>query len=255
MSDVSTVSTGVSIAKTTTIGIVIAGAGALGLAIALVFIFVRRRKRQGIDDEESAPQMMKIQPQSLADQQGHGLRPQMGLVRSVSRHNLTQSIVLPMPLPPVPAARPRPPKVASPMLWSRSSFVSSLRSSFSSARPGASDLRKVRRVFAPLLPDELVLRPGEKLSLIQSYNDGWCTVGRKSPFHAPALSKANGYGFGQGYTADEIEVGVVPAWVFETAPRGCAEPARPIREESLGIKLVGAGEGGVREEVISWSNF
>lgn len=248
--------------------------------------------------------------------------PNPRLGRSVSRRNLTPSIVLPLPAPPLPTARPRlsvgssgpamdssgrpmssaeivahhqaagnmprpfnpysnaqsPPSYQTPGVrtstasfsFSRASILPSLRNSTvsssslyssSSSRLGQETL-KVRHVFAPLLPDELVLRSNEKLSLIQSFEDGWCIVGRRSPFYAPGLPKPSGYPFGQGVTAEEVEIGAVPSWVFERRENG-VKPERPMRTVSLGVTLVDkdiedkglGGSGEVRTDVMSWSNF
>ncbi|QRV89353.1 hypothetical protein RhiJN_17371 [Ceratobasidium sp. AG-Ba] len=99
-------------------------------------------------------------------------------------------------------------------------------------------VRKVQTVFPPLLPDELVLRIGEKVTLLQTFDDEWCVVGRDR--------------FG------EVEVGAVPAFVFTKAKSGEAFD-RPMRSTSLGVQVeMSSAPGAVwssREEVISWSNF
>ncbi|KAG8794226.1 hypothetical protein FRC12_000078 [Ceratobasidium sp. 428] len=98
--------------------------------------------------------------------------------------------------------------------------------------------RKVQTVFPPLLPDELVLRVGEKVTLLQTFDDEWCVVGRDR--------------FG------EVEIGAVPAFVFTKAKSGETFP-RPMRNTSLGVKVEMSSEPTAvwssREEVISWSNF
>ncbi|GJJ09005.1 hypothetical protein Clacol_003226 [Clathrus columnatus] len=126
---------------------------------------------------------------------------------------------------------------------------------------------KVRTIFTPLLPDELVLRPNEKLTLIKNCSDGWCIVGRKSPFYVPSPVRKE---FGQRNTErpDEIEIGAVPAWVFENNDNGNGKEnvpgERPLRSESLSVVItmgdddeVGQREkekGKERKDVISWSN-
>lgn len=140
----------------------------------------------------------------------------------------------------------------------RNSFTSSFRSSLTSGPREGSEALKVRHVFAPLLPDELVLRQNEKVTLIQSFEDGWCVVGRKSLFHAPPPGKPNEYAFGQGMAASEVEIGVVPLWVFEKRANGSTRPERPMRIESLGVTILDqsvVGSGEPRDDVISWSNF
>ncbi len=39
--------------------------------------------------------------------------------------------------------------------------------------------RKVRQVFDPVLPDEILVKLGEQLTIVQSFDDGWCVVGRE----------------------------------------------------------------------------
>ncbi|KAF8756880.1 hypothetical protein RHS01_04191 [Rhizoctonia solani] len=98
--------------------------------------------------------------------------------------------------------------------------------------------RKVQTVFPPLLPDELVLAVGEKVTLLETFDDEWCVVGRDR--------------FG------EVEVGAVPAYVF-TKLRTGEKMERPMRSTSLGVKVEMSNAPGAawssRDEVISWSNF
>ncbi|CAE6492848.1 unnamed protein product [Rhizoctonia solani] len=98
--------------------------------------------------------------------------------------------------------------------------------------------RKVQTVFPPLLPDELVLSVGEKVTLLQTFDDEWCVVGRDR--------------FG------DVEVGAVPAFVFTKLKNG-EMLERPMRSTSLGVKVEMSSAPGAawssREEVISWSNF
>lgn len=98
--------------------------------------------------------------------------------------------------------------------------------------------RKVLTVFPPLLPDELVLGVGEKVTLLQTFDDEWCVVGRDR--------------FG------EVEVGAVPAYVF-TKVRTGEKMERPMRSTSLGVQVEMSSAPGAhfssRDEVISWSNF
>lgn len=117
---------------------------------------------------------------------------------------------------------------------------------------------KVRHIFTPLLPDELVLRPNENVTLIRTFEDGWCVVGRKSPYHTSALAKSSGRAFGQGASPDEVEIGAVPLWVFERRTNGSVKAERPMRTDSLGITLFDQDitvSGENRDNVMSWSNF
>jgi len=99
--------------------------------------------------------------------------------------------------------------------------------------------RKVRQLFVPVLPDELVLSLLERVTVVQSFDDGWCIVGRDS------LVKPG-----------EIEMGAVPAWCFVKPVKGL-KASRPMRTTSLGVTVqLDAGPGfSSRDELISWSNF
>ncbi|KAH9041639.1 hypothetical protein EDB85DRAFT_1370571 [Lactarius pseudohatsudake] len=99
--------------------------------------------------------------------------------------------------------------------------------------------RKVRQLFPPVLPDELVLSLGERVTVVQSFDDGWCIVGRGS------LVKPG-----------EVEMGAVPAWCFIKPVKGL-KASRPMRTSSLGVTVqLDAGPGfSSRDELISWSNF
>ncbi|THH27374.1 hypothetical protein EUX98_g6818 [Antrodiella citrinella] len=114
--------------------------------------------------------------------------------------------------------------------------VASVATTDSSIGSGHVSQRKVRQLFNPVLPDELVISMGESLTVVTSYEDGWCIVGRD--------------GFG-GTT----ELGAVPAWCFiKSAPGLRAE--RPMRTASLGVTInINEDGGGPRSEVMSWSNF
>ncbi|KAF8501574.1 hypothetical protein F5888DRAFT_1245429 [Russula emetica] len=128
----------------------------------------------------------------------------------------------------------------------RTSFFSfgNRRSSVASSFSNASSMfgvegRKIRQLFSPVLPDELVLSLGEKVTLVKAFDDGWCIVGRDS-FIKPG----------------EVEMGAVPAWCFVKPVKGL-KASRPMRTSSLGVTVeIDAGPGfSSREEVISWSNF
>ncbi|KAF8625536.1 hypothetical protein AX15_005303 [Amanita polypyramis BW_CC] len=113
--------------------------------------------------------------------------------------------------------------------------------------------RKVQQLFNPVMPDELLIStPGEQLTLIQSYDDGWCLVGRDNSIFgstAKSLFKQN------PMTENNIELGVVPAWCFIKPVKGL-RVERPLRSSSLGISVQLQGPGfSSRDEVISWSNF
>ena len=118
------------------------------------------------------------------------------------------------------------------------SVASSTFSAVSSMLGGVKS-RKVRQLFSPVLPDELVISLGEKVTVVESFDDGWCIVGRDS-FINPA----------------DVEMGAVPAWCFVKPVKGL-KASRPMRTTSLGVTVqIESGPGfSSREEVISWSNF
>jgi len=99
--------------------------------------------------------------------------------------------------------------------------------------------RKVRQLFSPVLPDELVLSLGERVTVVKSFDDGWCIVGRDS-FLKPG----------------DVEMGAVPAWCFIKPVKGL-KASRPMRTTSLGVTVqIDQGPAfSSRDEVISWSNF
>ena len=111
--------------------------------------------------------------------------------------------------------------------------------------------RKVRQIFDPVLPDELLPRVGEELTLVQSFDDGWCLVGREnSSFVGPAKSL-----FKKGDVNNDVELGVVPAWCFIKPVQGFRTD-RPVRSSSLGITVQMTSPGfSSRDAVLSWSNF
>ena len=164
--------------------------------------------------------------------------------------NATSTTLAPPSLPGVASTRP-----ISTVSWLSAGDTSPRRRSFFSfgeGRPVSSastysnastvlgiEGRKVRQLFAPVLPDELVLSLGEKVTVVRSFDDGWCIVGRDS-FVKPG----------------EIEMGAVPAWCFVKPVKGL-KASRPMRTSSLGVTVqLDAGPGfSSRDELISWSNF
>ncbi|EIN04826.1 hypothetical protein PUNSTDRAFT_128082 [Punctularia strigosozonata HHB-11173 SS5] len=113
--------------------------------------------------------------------------------------------------------------------------VASTASASSSAQAGK---RRVRQVFSPVLPDELVLSLGESVAILQSHDDGWCVIGRDSPF-----------------TKGETEIGACPAWCFVKPVKGL-RAERPVRSTSLGVTVNLETSGySSRQDIVSWSNF
>ncbi|KAI9000631.1 hypothetical protein BD414DRAFT_532483 [Trametes punicea] len=119
---------------------------------------------------------------------------------------------------------------------SRSSHMSVM--STSSSLSGTTQ-RKVRQIFDPVLPDELVVVLGESLTVVQNYDDGWCIVGRDSMLKP-----------------GEVELGAVPAWCFMKPVKGL-RAERPMRVSSLGVtvNVDAAPSSEYRDNVMSWSNF
>ncbi|EJD07141.1 uncharacterized protein FOMMEDRAFT_165738 [Fomitiporia mediterranea MF3/22] len=99
--------------------------------------------------------------------------------------------------------------------------------------------RTVRQVFTPILPDEFTLTLGERVSVLRSFDDGWCIVAR------PKLQNANG---------TDAELGAVPAWCFVKPLKGLRSE-RPVRSTSLGVTVQVEQEDRPRNDIISWSNF
>ena len=119
--------------------------------------------------------------------------------------------------------------------FSFASTSSSLRSS------SGTQVRRVRQTFTPILPDEPVLSMGERVTIMQAFDDGWCVIGREAPY---------------GKTG-EIELGTVPAWCFVKPMKGLRSE-RPVRSSSLGVtvQMESWNEGPEkREDILSWSNF
>lgn len=129
--------------------------------------------------------------------------------------------------------------------YKRFSSMSGTSSISSSSGPS----RKVRQKFEPVLPDEILPVLGERLTVVQSFDDGWCVVGREnSTFVNTAKSL-----FKSQEPGGNIEIGVVPAWCFLKPVKGL-RAERPIRNSSLGVTVNMEGPSS-RNEMISWSNF
>lgn len=113
-------------------------------------------------------------------------------------------------------------------------------------------LRKVRQLFDPVLPDELVTRVGEQLTVVQSFDDGWCVVGRES---GSLIQSAKSLFKTTSVAEPDVEMGVVPAWCFLKPVKGL-RAERPVRSSSLGITVnINAPSLSDRGNLVSWSNF
>ncbi|KAF8962779.1 hypothetical protein BDZ97DRAFT_1905168 [Flammula alnicola] len=141
------------------------------------------------------------------------------------------------------------------------SFGSSTQNRFSVASTTSSfdvtttsgTMRKVRQLFEPVLPDELLLtRLGEHLTVVQSFDDGWCVVGRE---HASLVHTAKSLFKTSPDPESDVELGVVPAWCFLKPVKGL-RAERPVRSSSLGITVNMEAPGfSSRNDLVSWSNF
>ncbi|KAF4579808.1 hypothetical protein EYR36_001627 [Pleurotus pulmonarius] len=152
--------------------------------------------------------------------------------------------------------------VGSGFRFSMTSLFSSPENNFNSNRgstmpPIPTDTRKVHQPFNdPVLPDELQIpHPGERLTILHSYDDGWCAVGRKQ---LPGFTGARKSVFGGrdakgGDMYPELEVGVVPAWCFMKPVQG-VRVQRPVRGSSLAMADAKQHDGD-RDGVMSWSHF
>lgn len=108
--------------------------------------------------------------------------------------------------------------------------------------------RPVHQLFQPALPDELALtRYGEGLTVLQSFDDGWCLVARdiSGASRASHLSTSSG---------DKADIGLVPAWVF-VEPLKSNSITRPFRSSSINALRLVHNPADARDAVISWSFF
>ncbi|KAH6908976.1 hypothetical protein BKA70DRAFT_1371687 [Coprinopsis sp. MPI-PUGE-AT-0042] len=113
---------------------------------------------------------------------------------------------------------------------SRYSVMSTASSSFVGSEPSTGTARKVRQLFSPVLPDELLLTSlGEQLTVIQSFDDGWCVVDART-------RTPSGHRRTEGGGSAGVELGVVPAWCFLKPVKGL-RAERPVRSTSLGITV------------------
>lgn len=112
------------------------------------------------------------------------------------------------------------------------------------------DIRKVRTLFDPILPDELrVAHLRERLTVIQSFDDGWCVVGRDTS--GANTSILSGTSDGED---SKVELGVIPLWCFLNHGKG-EVPERPARTTSLGITVMEPAADDESEVTNRWSNY
>ncbi|KAH7884544.1 hypothetical protein F5I97DRAFT_1890268 [Phlebopus sp. FC_14] len=127
----------------------------------------------------------------------------------------------------------------------------------SASSTSSSQARPVRQLSEPVLPDELSLtRYGEHLTVLQSFDDGWCLVVRNTSCSSrSSLSSPSRLSARMKSSTDNVELGLVPAWVFDKPMKGLTAE-RPVRSSSVNALQCGQ-ESSVpsRDAVISWSNF
>ncbi|KAH9481448.1 hypothetical protein JR316_0005974 [Psilocybe cubensis] len=133
---------------------------------------------------------------------------------------------------------------------SNRSSVLSTASSNISATTGST--RKVRQTFDPVLPDELLISVNEQLTVVQSFDDGWCVVGRENKSLFPTAKSL--FKSAPAAEAETTELGVVPAWCFMKPVKGL-RAERPVRSTSLGITINLEESGPSRHSILTWSNF
>ncbi|EJD45975.1 hypothetical protein AURDEDRAFT_184563 [Auricularia subglabra TFB-10046 SS5] len=101
----------------------------------------------------------------------------------------------------------------------------------------------VKVAFTALLPDEVNVAVEDRVTVVDVYDDGWCVVLKSGD--------------------DDVMMGAVPAWCFDTPspdePEGF-ERTRPERKSSLGVTVEleepdTSGQSSRHDSVFSWSNF
>lgn len=101
----------------------------------------------------------------------------------------------------------------------------------------------IKVAFTALLPDEVNVAVGDRVTVVDVYDDGWCVVLKSGE--------------------DDVLMGAVPAWCFDAPaddePEGF-ERTRPERKASLGVTVEleepdTSGQSSRHDSVFSWSNF
>jgi hypothetical protein len=148
----------------------------------------------------------------------------------------------------------------------RSSMVSvaSSRSALVFAKNALSAMhKKALQAFEPLLPDEIPVNLGDTLSLLQTFDDGWCVCAVEVDCE---VESGHNFAPPRGSQRKEVKMGCVPLWVFERKSKSPGDHIRTMRSTSLTVtvELTPAGRGTEaagrlapwqREPIISWSNF
>ncbi|PPQ67474.1 hypothetical protein CVT25_006015 [Psilocybe cyanescens] len=177
-------------------------------------------------------------------------------------HRRTGSIPKPFTSKPSLASPAFPASTLDSTASARNSWISYLGSNFSSNRASVlstassnisattGSTRKVRQTFDPVLPDELLVNLSDQLTVVQSFDDGWCVVGRENKSLFPTAKSL----FKPAAAPETTEMGVVPAWCFMKPVKGL-RAERPMRSSSLGIVLNLEESGPSRHSIVTWSNF
>jgi hypothetical protein len=100
------------------------------------------------------------------------------------------------------------------------------------------DFKAVQSGYHPLLADELSVQVGERLLILEEFDDGWCIVSRET------LVKW------------DLNMGAVPVFVFEKGVQGMKE--RGVRTTSLSKnsgESQGVFGGGKRLVASTWGNL
>ena len=118
--------------------------------------------------------------------------------------------------------------------------------SYTNSTQGVSS-RLIRQVFTPILPDELQLTLGERITILRSFDDGWVIAARSD-------TSTLGVGLSKEGADVKVEMGAVPAWCFVKPMKGLRSE-RPVRSTSLGVTVQMEDEAKPRNDIISWSNF
>ncbi|KDR76307.1 hypothetical protein GALMADRAFT_247666 [Galerina marginata CBS 339.88] len=286
-SDASSISNPVYIA-----GIIVAAVIISGVGIWMGLRFYRKRMAAKRESERGAAflSVKGLVRDDAGNEKDTPIQSSMTQSKGFSRHMIDSSIVLPekaLALPPtsreaviefhrqsgsfpapfapkpfsfaLSAASPRN-STLEPDSKSRNSFMSftssqnrfSVMSGTSSLDSGSATTRKVRQIFDPVLPDELLTRVGDQLTLVQSFDDGWCVVGREG---SSLVHTAKSLFRPTPVPENNVELGVVPAWCFLKPVKGL-RAERPVRSSSLGITInLDAPGCSSRNELLSWSNF
>ncbi|KAG6330876.1 hypothetical protein ID866_8214 [Astraeus odoratus] len=285
-------SKGLIIAGFTLVGVLVSG-----VSLWLLVRYCKHRMREKRSEERGAAFLHVRGVMKAGD--GPGV-PARSLPNAFNRENLTASIILPdkvltrqalgqtaasvpeapiLLLPTDPGldtySRSQPPisplnlRLSRASVYSTCSQLPHLRgpglhcrpSSFGASSTGSSHSRPVRQLFEPVLPDELPLTGlGEHLTVLESFDDGWCLVAKDNSRSRRSSLASAILGF-RGKTANSVnmdlsqaDIGLVPAWVFVKPMKGLTVE-RPVRVSSVDALQLGIPAEPSRDTVISWSNF